>query len=91
MPQIDPKNARKVVGDRLRLAREAMRKTIKDIAIEAGMDSRTLQEIEDGNVDFRILTLQKLCKGYKVSADHLLDDLIAPKNSLIGKKKLHQK
>ena len=84
MPQIDSENARKVVGDRLRLAREAMNKTIKDLGIEAGIDPKALQEIENGNVDFRILTIPKLCRAYKVSVRSLLDDLIAPGGPFIS-------
>lgn len=75
MPKISPSDARKALGKRLRQAREQMKKTLEEIAIEALIAPKKLKDIENGKVNFRILTLNKLCKGYKVSVEYLLDNI----------------
>jgi transcriptional regulator with XRE-family HTH domain len=73
MPPFDLTNAQKIVGERLRLMREAMMKSINEAATDAGIAPKTLSKIEDGEVDFRILTLRKLCKAYNVGLEKLLE------------------
>jgi transcriptional regulator with XRE-family HTH domain len=75
MPRIDLTNAHKIVGGRLRLIREATTKSIIEAATEAGITSKMLSKIEDGEVDFNILTLGRLCKVYHISAEKVLEGL----------------
>ena len=91
MPKISPPDVREALGKRLRLAREHMKKTIEEIAIEALIAPKKLKEIENGKVNFRILTLNKLCKGYKVSVEYLLGDTSPGEGPSARKQNLHSK
>jgi transcriptional regulator with XRE-family HTH domain len=72
MPVFDSANALKIVGVRLRQARISINKTIAEVAADAGIDPKDLENIENGVLDLHILTLNKLCKMYKVSFTKLL-------------------
>jgi transcriptional regulator with XRE-family HTH domain len=71
---MDLTNASKIIGERLRQIREAMRKSISEAATEAGVAPETLLKIEDGKADLRILTLWRLCKVYNVTLGEVLED-----------------
>lgn len=91
IPKIGPPGARKALGKRLRQARVQMNKTIEEIAIEALIAPKKLKDIENGKVNFRILTLNKLCKGYKVSMEYLLGDTSPAQGPSARKPNLHSK
>jgi DNA-binding XRE family transcriptional regulator len=74
MPQVDLTNAHKEIGKQLYKLRKAARKSIAEAATDAGIMPRTLAKIEDGEVNFRILTLGKLCRAYNVTLEELLED-----------------
>ena len=74
MPPFDFTQAHQIIGERLRLIREEQTKSITEAATEAGIAPQMLSKIEDGKANFRILTLGKLCKAYKVSLEKLLED-----------------
>ena len=67
-------NAQKILGEKLRQIREAGNKTMDQIAAAADIPPTRLLKIEEGTVNLRILTLLKLCKGYDVSIEKLLED-----------------
>ena len=67
-------NSRKILGRKLRLIREAGNITMEQVAAKAGISLGRLSKIEEGSVNFRILTLRKLCKGYDVTLEKLLED-----------------
>lgn len=73
MAKIDQSKTRKVVGQKLKHARKAMKKTIHSAATEAGIHPATLSKIEKGKVNFRFLTLVKICKVYDLDPKTLLD------------------
>lgn len=75
MPQFDLTNAHKKIGKTLRKLRIAARKSIKEAAADAGIAPSTLSKIEDGEVNFHILTLGKLCKAYNIAPAQLLKNL----------------
>ena len=91
MPKITPPHARKALGKRLRQAREQRKKTTREIAIESLITPKKLKDIENGKVNFRILTLNKLCKGYKVSMEYLLGDTAPAQGPSARKQNLHSK
>lgn len=66
--------SKKILGEKLRLIREAGNRDMDQIAAAAGIPSTRLLKIEEGMVNLRILTLLKLCKGYDVSIEKLLED-----------------
>lgn len=72
MPQFDLTNAHKEIGKQLRQLRIATGKTINEAAVDAGIAPGTLSKIEDGESNFRVLTLGKLCKGYNTDLSQLL-------------------
>jgi len=78
MTQFDLTNAHKEIGKQLRNLRIAAGKSINKAAIDAGVAPRTLSKIEDGEANFRILTLVKLCKAYNTDLSQLLRDFTLP-------------
>jgi transcriptional regulator with XRE-family HTH domain len=77
MAQIDPTYTQRIVGQRLRWLRETANKKLSQAAIEAGVSPGTLAKIEDGESNFRILTLTKLCNYYHVTLEDLMNDTSA--------------
>jgi len=78
MPQFDLAGAHKEIGIQLRKIRIVARKSLNQAAIDAGIAPRTLSKIEDGESNFRILTLEKLLKAYNTDLSHLLRDFTLP-------------
>ena len=74
MPQL-PSKIRAAIGNKLCQIRKTKGKSIGQAATEAGVLARTLANIERGKVDFRILTLLKLCQAYNICMDKLLEDI----------------
>jgi transcriptional regulator with XRE-family HTH domain len=74
MPSIDPAKSHKMIGRKLRTLREALKKSINTVAVEAKMSPKALTKIEAGESKIRILTLRKLCIYYKVTLDDLMED-----------------
>ena len=74
MPKFDLTDAHKEIGKQLRQLRIVAGKSINEAAIGAGIAPRTLSKIEDGEANFRILTLGKLCKAYNTDLSQLLKD-----------------
>jgi len=62
----------KQIGIKLRELRQPSQKSIKEAAAEAGIDPKALPRIERGRADFRILTLEKLCRIYNVAIQKTL-------------------
>jgi|GEM_PF-3354747 len=85
MPQFDLTDAHKEIGKQLhkiRIVAGKIRivagKSLNQAAIGAGIAPRTLSKIEDGESNFRKLTLEKLLKAYNTDLSHLLRDFILP-------------
>lgn len=75
MSSIKAATARKTLGKQLRMLRKATKKTVQEIAKEAGILPATLVKIEDGKANFRLLTLEKIGKVYGLSSKELLESL----------------
>jgi transcriptional regulator with XRE-family HTH domain len=73
---IDVANVRKTVGKRLRGLREAVPKQIDKAAVEAGIAPGLLADIEDGEAEFDITTLFRLCAVYRTPPAKLLEGVI---------------
>ena len=74
MAPIDATKTQMVVGERLRLLRKAANKELNEAAKGALVSPDTLAKIEDGNSNFRILTITKLCNYYHVTLEDLMND-----------------
>lgn len=75
MQPIDPSYVRRQIGRKLQVTREAQGKSITDITVETGIRPGKLAALEAGEVNFRILTLEKLCRAYGLTIPQLLLDL----------------
>ena len=65
----------KVVGARLRRLRLKKGLSIAKVAQEAKISSKTIKYMEEGTKDYRILTLDRICKYYGTTVYNLLEDL----------------
>jgi len=75
MQKIDLAKARKIFGEALRSKRESANETIDEVAARAGLAPSRIIQIEGGELNFHLLTLLKLSRGYQVGADKLLECL----------------
>ena len=63
------------VGSRIRLWRKNANLTQEELAEKVDLNDRTLGEIERGEINFRLLTLLRICKALKKSPNNLLQNL----------------
>ncbi|MCA0943835.1 XRE family transcriptional regulator [Salipiger pacificus] len=62
------------IGDRLRNARRAQKKTLSEVAEKSGMSESSLSRIERGSTALSVTTLLQLCKILNVGLDDLMSD-----------------
>lgn len=62
----------KNIGSALSLLRRIRRKEINEVAAAINLRPETLQEIEDGKLDFRVKTLFALCDYYDIDIDKVV-------------------
>ena len=70
-------------GERLRKARKNAKLTLVQVAMEMNTTHATISRYENEILKIDVLTLEKFCRLYKVSADYILglpQDMPYPKD-----------
>lgn len=65
-------DAIKQLGERLKGLRDVLDLTLEEVAATAGISTDTLQEMEAGNLDVSVSTLQKISRKYGISLEELM-------------------
>lgn len=65
-------NAIKQLGERLKGLRDVLELTLEEIAETAGITPEALQEMEAGNLDVSVSTLQKISRKYGIALEVLM-------------------
>lgn len=73
----DDESERKIVGARIRAARESASLSQQELSRRSGIAQESLSRIETGRRDPRLGTLRRLAKGLGLSLDQLMERLSA--------------
>jgi transcriptional regulator with XRE-family HTH domain len=62
-------------GQRLAALRQQKNLSIRELADAAGLESRQVQQIEEGKVNLLFTTLLALARGLEITPDQLLEEI----------------